>query len=114
MRVKNPAARGAKAKVKVVVNNRGNVLAKGMINIPVYVSTDKSLDNGDRLVGAALSRKINLKAGKSATFVIRATILADLVPGDYYFLADVDPTNAIAESDETNNVAATSDPLTVQ
>jgi subtilase family serine protease len=111
---KEPAAAGDKAKVRVVVTNQGSVPAKAKINIDVYASTDQALDGGDRLVATSVNRSINLKAGKSVTFSISVTLPADLTPGDYYFLADVDSTNAISESDEDNNLAVSTDTLTVE
>ena len=112
----DPAARGDKAKVKVVVKNQGNVLAKGKIKIDVYMSTDQTLDllDGDALVGTATNQSINLKPGKSKTFNITVTIPADTEPDDYYFLANVDSTNAIAETDEDNNVGVSADTLAVE
>ena len=37
-----------------------------------------------------------------------------MTPGDYYFLADIDSGDAIAESNETNNLEATTATLRVE
>lgn len=100
--------------MKVIVKNQGNVLAKGKINIDVYASTDQILDHGvDVLLASKLNIPINLKKDKTKTVNINVA-LAGLAPGDYYFLAYIDSANTIAESDETNNLAATPAVLTVQ
>jgi hypothetical protein len=107
-----PAAIGDKGKVTVTVTNQGNVRARGNINIVVYLSADQLLDGDTPLT--TLNCKINLKPGKSKTFKSKTTLPAGVTPGDYYLLADVDSDNAMAETNETNNVAATADTLTVQ
>jgi hypothetical protein len=105
---------GAKGKVKFVVKNQSNVKAKGKIDIDIYLSADPNLDGGNTPLTTATNKTINLKQGKSTSFTINVTLPPGLTPGDYYFLANVDSADAIDESNEGNNLAATTNALTIQ
>ena len=69
-----------------------------------YLSTNQVLDANDRLLGtsAGTGLGINLDANRQLTVVVPTTV----VPGQYYVLFVADPANVVAETDETNNMAA--------
>ncbi|HET7617873.1 MAG TPA: CARDB domain-containing protein [Vicinamibacterales bacterium] len=67
-----------------------------------YLSTNSSLDAGDRPLG---SRGVPaLAGGVSSTGSTSVTIPVDVTTGQYFVLAVADGINAIAESQEGNNV----------
>lgn len=58
------------------------------------------------LRGGRINRTADLAAGSDARFDIgKSGLLADTPPGAYFVCARVDPGNAVAESDETNNLS---------
>jgi hypothetical protein len=76
----------------------------------VYLSTDAACCTGDVSLGTA-NRSTALAAGASYTVSRSFTVPATLAPGSYQLLLSVDRGAALAESDESNNVAAV--PFTV-
>ena len=101
---------GDKGKAPVTVANQGQLPAAGNITIKVYASADSTLGQDDVLVGTLANQAVNLAIGASKTFNIDVTVNSNVLPGNYYLLADIDTTNAIHENDETNNVAVTDGP----
>ena len=99
---------GQSGSVSVIVHNNGAATAAGKINLRLYLSTDNTLDTAvDKLGGQTLSQSIRLAPGAASKPIKIAGLLsATLAPGAYFLLAQVDAANAIAESDETNNVTA--------
>jgi CARDB/PAP2 superfamily len=114
-------------RVQVTISNNGNdSLSNGSLNL--YASTDGQLDldnlnsNDDRIEGTELNalkgtdellgtlEGINLAANESQTFTLdfaseefrNPSVVS---PGAYNLFAAVDPNNAVAEIDETNNQA---------
>jgi hypothetical protein len=114
-------------RVQVTISNNGNdSLSNGSLNL--YASTDGQLDldnlnsNDDRIEGTELNalkgtdellgtlEGINLAANESQTFTLdfaseefrNPSVVS---PGAYNLIATVDPNNAVAEIDETNNQA---------
>jgi hypothetical protein len=114
-------------RVQVTISNNGNdSLSNGSLNL--YASTDGQLDldnlnsNDDRIEGTELNalkgtdellgtlEGINLAANESQTFTLdfaseefrNPSVVS---PGAYNLIAEVDPNNAVAEIDETNNQA---------
>ncbi|MCK4872947.1 MAG: hypothetical protein KAS72_09500 [Phycisphaerales bacterium] len=97
---------GDKGKVTVIVTNNGTATARGAVRVNLYASDDQTLDGNDELM-ATVSKNVNLAAGKSKKFNAKVAIAADIEPGTYYILAQVDADGAIAETDEDNNIAVT-------
>jgi CARDB/PAP2 superfamily len=111
---------GEKGKIKLIVTNQGSKSFTGPLDIDLYASTDSLLDlplnqgnleGKDELLGSLKYAKINLAPGQSEKFTVR---FADskvrtpsvVAPGDYYLIAKVDPNNAVAEVNESNNQAS--------
>ena len=86
-----------------IIQNAGNAIAASS-TVGYYLSTNQVFDASDILlnttVGAALPSGQN--AGRAASLLIPAGTAA----GNYYVLFVVDPQNAVAETNEANNVAA--------
>jgi Tol biopolymer transport system component len=95
--------KGGKAAVKVF--NRGTAAASGPLKVVFYASLDTTLDGGDTPV-LTLTKKINLKINKSIIFSGSFNYPTGIADGQYFILANVDDNNAFAESNESNNVAA--------
>lgn len=114
-------------KLEVTVTNEGNRKIKGAI-VNLYASTDAELDdevlntNEDKLEGTNINALqgtdellgtidgINLAPDRSLTFTVdfassQFRTPSGVSPGAYNLIAEVDPNNTIAETDETNNEA---------
>ena len=97
---------GDNGKVKVTVTNRGNGVAKGPLSIKLYISTDGDIDVNDGLL-TTMVKNINLKPGQSRTFSLDYKNLTSVIaPGAYKIIAQIDSGNAIAESNENNNIVS--------
>lgn len=98
-----------KGKVEVAIANQGTKEFKGPLNINLYASTDSLLNSNDELLGSLNLRMINLAPGESKTFNLKFLTAkfptpVSVAPGAYYLLAEVDPGNTIAQSNEINNL----------
>ena len=102
---------GGKVTLAYRIDKTGSGTASGQIRDRIYLSTDTVLDGGDVLLLDVKPYRISIPGGgnlqKSTDLPVPAT-----GPGSYYILVDTDAENAIAETDETNNLGAA--PLTVQ
>jgi hypothetical protein len=99
---------GEKTSVKVRVTNQGNTIAQGTITNDVYLSLDDTLDPGDILVpltGPLAQPKVKLQPGQSIVLAGSLVIPADAPNGNYVLLADIDDTQTVLESDNSNDVA---------
>jgi subtilase family serine protease len=99
-----PTAAGAGFPLTVndTVKNQGSNIA-GNSTTSFYLSTNFSLDPGDKFLG---SRSVPaLQPGQTSSGSTTLTIPADTLLGQYYILVSADDTNAVQESAETNNVS---------
>lgn len=103
-------AKGGAAQVRVV--NRGNKPATGNLQVTFYASLDGDLDGGDTAI-TTVSKKVNLKPNASAVLSAKFNYPGKLPDGHYFILAKADGGNAIAESDEINNLAASAQSITI-
>src|SRR5690606_35022314 len=83
----------------------------GTGNDLVYISTDAVWDVNDHLLGQ-VTHTGGLAAGDSVPAELEAT-LPGVVPGDYFVIVRTDIRNQIVESDETNNIGASLDNVTL-
>jgi len=89
-----------------VISNHGNA-SSSPVRVAWYLSSDATFDNGDTPLSVSPSAVIpTLKPGKSKTLRVRYANPSGLPNGSYFLIARVDPDNVLAESDETNNTAA--------
>jgi len=99
-----PTAAGAGFPLTVTdtVKNQGSNMA-GNSTTSFYLSTNFSLDAGDKLLG---SRNVpTLQPGQTNSGSTTFTIPADTELGQYFILVSADDPNVVAESAETNNVS---------
>lgn len=108
--------------VQVVVTNQGDAQVNGPVTLKLFASTDSDLDlplntlnsrleGTDELLGSVTRRAFNLQPGQSTTltldFASPAFRTPSVVsPGAYNLIAQIDSSNAVTESDETNNLAS--------
>jgi len=88
---------------RAVVTNLGGDPALST-SLRVYLSTDTTIDGGDTLVGDFPVSALG--AGEDAVVPYSATIPTDWPTRTVYVLAEVDPDNTIAETDESNNTGS--------
>ncbi len=87
----------------VQIANNGSTDVRERFGVSLFVSTDSTLDSSDLLVGSR--RRSGASAGESEVEDIEFR-LPSLPEGTYTLFAVVDSGDAIAESDEANNVSA--------
>jgi RHS repeat-associated protein len=92
-------------------SNSGVGPADGNWQDGVYLSTDRTLDGGDRLLALAPYAG---RLAPGATYTRTVTVDLPAVPlGTYYLIVQADRRNQIAEgANETNNLTASAGPLT--
>jgi hypothetical protein len=100
------------AKVRVQLTNAGPGPAKGPTTLVLLASVDATADAGDVTL-ASVRQKLNLKPGRSKVVNLTFKPTAQTPSGDFFVLAQVDPANTLAETDETNNVAASAARVTI-
>lgn len=105
---------GAKGVFKWKVQNNGpGLLTNKTVEFKVYTSADGTLDAGDATLGTVNKLIKKMKVGKSVAVNLKFNYPADL-NGNFYLLARADSSNAIAESNETNNVGSSAVTTLVQ
>ena len=95
------APSGAKIAVEITVKNFGNQTATAPWYDYILISNDLVIGN-DLAIGI-VQHMTNVGAGMQYTQLIQPTLPA-VPPGTYYLFLHTDPTNAVAESNETNNI----------
>jgi uncharacterized membrane protein len=97
----------------VTLSNIGQKPAKNF-RFGVFGSTDANWSPDDPMLSSEESATVyNLEPGKPLTMSAVLLIPADMAPGLYNAIAVADTTDAIYESDETNNVAVADFPFEV-
>jgi len=94
----------------MVVNNDGSDAAPGF-GLQMRLSTDSVWGNSDDVVLGDVDRPAGLAAFSSTSIVRMFTIPDGTAPGTYFLAFSVDPTGAISESNESNNIYFTSSQL---
>ncbi|MEW6730390.1 MAG: CARDB domain-containing protein [Acidobacteriota bacterium] len=94
---------GDNVRLEFAILNQGSSNA-GQHSEDVRLSTDNVIDNNDTLITSLTSGGIN--AGSSAQFVIDLRIPNNTAPGRYFVGVVADGRAAIAETNETNNIAS--------
>jgi membrane-associated phospholipid phosphatase len=89
---------------QIVVTNAGNLLGLGNVRVNLYASTNQTYDGNDELL-ASQTLSLNLATGQAQLYTLNFGAPTGVAPGSYYLLARIDTTNAIAESNENNNLA---------
>jgi hypothetical protein len=95
---------GASVSLNWAVTNVGSTTASGDWVERVYASRDNAI--GSDILLAAFGRTgQSIASGSTINRTERVQLPANLDPGDWYFLVEIDSANTVAESDETNNLA---------
>ncbi len=97
----------SKGQARFTVTNQGDQRATGPLSIDLFASTDSILDSNDQLLNSLERPRFKLSPSLSKTYRLDFTNPEGVAPGAYYLLAKVDVNDAIAESNETNNLANT-------
>ncbi len=82
--------------------------AAAAVQILLFASADQALDNSDSQLLSFTTPPLNLKARGTKTFTLTGSAATSLVGGRYFILASIDAANSIVESNESNNIAASS------
>jgi len=91
---------GETATGTVTMINRGQNTASG-VDVDIYLSTDDELDTmTDTFVGSFTEDAANGATDVLATI----TVPANIPVGDYFLIAEIDPTDAFAEEVEDDNI----------
>lgn len=93
---------GKKGKITLTLTNGGNVA----ISSPVVIDISGA-PNGNLFAREAIdtvTKKIVLKPGQTKKVFVSYDVPAGLAAGDYSIVADLDTANAVAETDETDNL----------
>ncbi|MCI1189603.1 T9SS type A sorting domain-containing protein [Hymenobacter sp. DH14] len=98
------SAAGNSVGVSCYIQNLGNSTASSS-DIGYYLSTNQTFDASDVLL--LNSPGVALAGGGYLSRYNNLTIPAGTAAGNYYILFVADPTNTVAESNETNNVSST-------
>ena len=88
-------------KGKISIVNNGQQEAKASV-VQFYLSENSTVENTDKMIKKVSTGKI--KAGKSKDVSISYSLPAGASATGKYVIAQVDAKNAVAESDETNNI----------
>ena len=102
---------GQKGTVSLTVTSAGNVVATGRLSLTLTASLDNLADAGDPVVRTIVTR-VRLAPGASRTFRFKFR-LPDVPAGSYNLLGVIDPTEAVPESNEENNVAVSPTKVTI-
>jgi hypothetical protein len=96
---------GHKGVAVIKIHNLGNVIARGVLNLALYASTDATLDSSDTLLNAIKNRKIAIGPGKAITLRIRFTAPLDWVGGSYDLIGALTSSTSIADGNPSNDIA---------
>ena len=99
---------GGSLSLSTIVANQGSGSASSSA-VGFFLSIDQQLDASDRNLG--ISAGGALGSNLDDTCNLPTAVSANVTPGAYYVLAVADPTNAVSETNEANNLAAL--PVTV-
>ncbi|MBN1555938.1 MAG: SBBP repeat-containing protein [Phycisphaerae bacterium] len=105
---------GQRLRVPITVTNEGNVrVARGQrIDVNIYAENAA----GEKVLLDTLTQQSisNLAPGRSKLINAQVILPPGLATGEYTIVAEVDASNVVAESDETNNTAVLPSGMNVQ
>jgi hypothetical protein len=101
-------APGAGATVSYAVANRGTLAVSGTYGERIYLSTNTTLDAADILLMTTAPRSTPLAPNATVSLSQPLTIPASTAAGTHFIIVQTDEAAGVTESNETNNVAATS------
>jgi hypothetical protein len=93
---------GSNIAVQFSVKNFGNATAVGPWYDYILLSSDYAVGNDTAV--AVVQRSANLSAGSQYTVLVPQVTIPAVPPGTYFLFLDTDGSNAVAETDDTNNI----------
>lgn len=104
--------RGKRARLSLVLTNAANSPIK--VAVPVAITASPPPDTGVAPVSlGTVNAKVLIKAGQTKAVRLSVLVPADVTAGTYFLDAVLDPTNVLAEGNETNNTITGTTPVTV-
>jgi hypothetical protein len=97
---------GDTGQVQVTITNTGHSVARGLHDTKLYISTDNNIDSNDAVL-TTVTTNLNLQPGRSITVNLPyASNTSVIAQGAYNLIAQIDSGNAIAETNENNNIVS--------
>jgi hypothetical protein len=103
--------RPAHGVMRVLVQDAGNMPAKGKLLIAADISLSGTFDGGSIGIGSVTVPAVTIKPGASRQFLVPLTVPANTPGGTYTLFANINADHWIAESNFANNVATAAGPL---
>jgi uncharacterized delta-60 repeat protein len=103
---------GRKGAAVVTVTDTGTQPASGPVAITLLASLDPNADGADTQL-VTLNKSIKLRPGKSRKFRTKFAVPQNLVDGNYFIVAKVEPGTGITDVGPLNDVSATAAPVMV-
>jgi len=95
---------GTVVSVTTTIKNNGNVSFKAATPIDLVLTSTGAVDDSSVIL-ASITPTLSIHNGHSKSVKFKVTLPAGLATGAYQMGVKVDTTNAIAESEESNNIA---------
>lgn len=105
---------GSKGSLKLKVTNAGSSAARGPLQVLLRASADRAVDPSDATIATISAGTVSLRPHASKTLTLNFVYPTSLTDGAYVILATVDSANTIAESNESNNAAASPSPVNIR
>lgn len=97
---------GDNGQVQVTITNSGGSVARGLHDTKLYISTDNNIDINDAVL-TTVTTNLNLLPSRSITVNLPyASNTSVIAQGAYNLIAQIDSGNAIAETNENNNLVS--------
>ncbi len=103
---------GTTGSATLTITNKGTTNATGPVELSMMSSTNGTISGTASYVGSVSAGSINLKPNASKTVKFAFEYPTLVTAGSYSLVATVDSANAIAETNESNNLAASA-PITI-
>jgi Bacterial Ig-like domain (group 3)/FG-GAP-like repeat len=85
--------------VNLSIDNQQSIVAKGIVGIQLYATTDGTIGNATLLTAPTVAHvALNLKAGASKTLKARFVVPLGIAPGTYFVAAVLTPISGFATS----------------
>ena len=94
---------GATATIVTTIKNNGNISFKGTVPIQYVITATGTANDADTQL-VTVPTKLSISAGHSKSVKIKVPFPSGLATGAYQVGVNVDSTNVVAESDESNNI----------
>ncbi|MEM9645239.1 MAG: CARDB domain-containing protein, partial [Planctomycetota bacterium] len=102
--------------IDFTVTNTGDAPVTALTRNRIYLSSDATLSAGDDLLATIDAPQTTLGVGESYSqndLLVQLPLRANLSVGDYHIIVVTDALSAQPESDESNNVAVTTESITL-